>query len=385
MERDDRIVSQALNQLQQKQKLLQHVLAQNLNQYVISQEVASESLEQWQDLDTWNPLALSKNFQSLDKRVKEKPRSNESQVEQIEEEQEILPIEKLEQTAETYERKNPELPYKSLLNLRIKISQKDSSEVILRKVRQSFEDLSLADEALEFLIETADEELKPNLRQAQEELRKLYRREIIAGKNIASQARYYSSSGLGSSSTLRDLYRDITGNPRDAYTLFQELFVSYSFEKMKTVIQFMLNALGTDIKSKGPSIQRAELSKLMNEARNMQAILGVYRYFFSRMSMITTSFNRQSLQIPKQLSFELLSKLFIQFIQEKYPSSSKVLSLSKEIGISDQLLAQIIIYVQYRDAMRQVAPRLFRDERHRQELLLCLMETLEELEEELEE
>jgi hypothetical protein len=35
--------------------------------------------------------------------------------------------------------------------------------------------------------------------------------------------------------------------------------------------------------------------------------------------------------------------------------------------------------------MRQVAPRLFRDERHRQELLMCFMETLEDLEEELEE
>jgi len=35
--------------------------------------------------------------------------------------------------------------------------------------------------------------------------------------------------------------------------------------------------------------------------------------------------------------------------------------------------------------MRQVAPRLFRDERQRQELLMCFIETLESLEEALEE
>lgn len=49
--------------------------------------------------------------------------------------------------------------------------------------------------------------------------------------------------------------------------------------------------------------------------------------------------------------------------------------------IAGQPSAQIILYLQYRDAIRQVAPRLFRNEKHRQELLLSLIETLEELEE----
>jgi hypothetical protein len=75
----------------------------------------------------------------------------------------------------------------------------------------------------------------------------------------------------------------------------------------------------------------------------------------------------------------------MKFIQERYPSVDKALLLSQQLGIAGEVLAQLIIYLQFRDAMRQVAPRLFRDERQRQELLMCFMQTLEELEEELEE
>lgn len=75
----------------------------------------------------------------------------------------------------------------------------------------------------------------------------------------------------------------------------------------------------------------------------------------------------------------------MRFLQERYPSVDKALLLSQQLGIADEELAQLIIYLQFRDAMRQVAPRLFRDEKHRQELLMCFMETLEDLEEELEE
>jgi len=60
----------------------------------------------------------------------------------------------------------------------------------------------------------------------------------------------------------------------------------------------------------------------------------------------------------------------------KIPSVDKALLLSQQMGIAGEELAQLIIYLQFRDAMRQVAPRLFRDEKHRQELLMCFMETL---------
>ena len=223
------------------------------------------------------------------------------------------------------------------------------------------------------------------LEQAKVKLYQENEREIKAGRNMGVQARNFSAQGLGSPTGLRDLYRNITANPRDANTLFQELSTKYPFSKMKVVIEFMLHSLGADIKAKGPSISREELTRMLNETRNMQAILGVYKYFFSRIRLIASSFERQGLVLPPRITFEALARLFMKFIQERYPSTDKALLLSQPLGIADEVLAQLIIYLQFRDAMRQVAPRLFRDDRHRQELLMCFIETLEELEEEQEE
>jgi type III secretion protein W len=381
---DDHIVSQGVQRTQQ-QKTAQQQAAARLSQYAIAQESAQTSFDEWGDLNAWNPLALARNFQNLEKRAREKARPENTKQEQIDEEQEVNAVEELQSVSEAYQRKNPELQARTLLSLRVRITARDSVEDIIRKLREAYTDLALVDEALDFLLETTEPSMKPLLQQAKAELNRLYEREIKSGRNIGTQARNFSTQGLGSPTALRDLYRDITGTQRDANALYQELSNKYPFEKMKVVIDFVLHSLGADIKAKGPSIPREELQKYLTETRNMQAILGVYKYFFSRMRLIASSFERQGLLMPPRITFDALARIFMRFIQERYPSVDKALLLSQQMGIAGEELAQLIIYLQFRDAMRQVAPRLFRDERQRQELLMCFMETLEDLEEKLEE
>ncbi len=381
---DDNIVSQGV-QRAQHQKTAQQQAAARMSQYAIAQEAAREGFEEWGDLNAWNPLALARNFQNLEKRAREKTRSDDTKQEQVDEEQEVNAVEQLQSVSESYQRRNPELQARTLLALRVRITAKDSVEDIIRKLREAYTDLALVDEALDFLLETSDPGMKNTLQQAKAELNRLYEREIKSGRNIGVQARNFSTQGLGSPTALRDLYRNITGTQRDANTLYQELSSKYPFEKMKVAIDFVLHSIGADIKAKGPSIPRAELQQYLAETRNMQAILGVYKYFFSRMRLVASSFDRQGLMLPPRINFEMLARIFMRFIQERYPSVDKALLLSQQMGIADEELAQLIIYLQFRDAMRQVAPRLFRDERHRQEMLMCFIETLEELEEELEE
>jgi type III secretion protein W len=381
---DDHIVSQGVQRSQQ-QKNIQQQAAARMSQYAIAQEAAREGFEEWSDLNAWNPLAMARNFQALEKRAREKTRTDDTKQEKVEEGEEIIAVEQLQEISEGYQRKNPELQARTLLALRVRITARDSVEDIIRKLREAYTDLALVDEALDFLLETAEPSMKTVLQQSKAELNRLYEREIKSGRNMGTQARNFSTQGLGSPTALRDLYRNITGNLRDANTLFQELSNQFPFEKMKVVLDFVLHSLGADIKSKGPSIPREELQKSMIETRNMQAILGVYKYFFSRMRLIASSFDRQGLILPSRINYEILARIFMRFIQERYPSVDKALLLSQQLGIAGEELAQLIIYLQFRDAMRQVAPRLFRDERHRQELLMCFMETLEDLEEELEE
>jgi type III secretion protein W len=353
--------------------------------FAIIQESKAENFQEWSE--SLNPAANAvRQFDTLEAKVKRKPKEEDPQkAEKAEKaESEDIQIESIGQIAQQFEEKNPELHSKNLMLLRGRISVKDSAEDILKKVLQSYPDVSLADEALDFLEATTSGELAEKVRDCKEKFNEISGREIRAGRNINVQARQFSESGLGSPTGLRDLYRDMTGNPRDPATLFEELSTKYPFEKMKTVIAFVLHSLGADLKSKGPSISRGELHRLMSETKSLQAILGVYRFFQSRMKLISSAFERQGLTTTTRVTFEMLAKLFVKFLLERYPSADKVVQLGVQMGISDEIIAEVIIFTQMRDGVRQVAPRLFRNDQHRQDILIAFIEALEDLEDQLE-
>jgi len=355
--------------------------AQQTAGFVLAQEASSEETADWAE-PGFNPVTMARRFESLEAKVKKKEEESKKAEKK---EQKIISIQRLEEVSEQYQRKNPELQARTLLLLRSRLKKTDTAEEIIAKVLEAYTDPSLADEALDYLIDTAEEEFASRLKEAKEELNKRHEREIKAGRNMGSEARAFASTGLGSPTALRDMYRDITGNPREATQLFDELSNNFTYDKMNTVIDFLMHALGSDLKSKGPSIARAELHRLMTESRTLGAILGAYNYFNARMRLISSSFKRSGLSLPAALTFEALAKLFIKFLQERYPSVDKILQYAALLGIREEVLAQIIVYTQMRDAVRQTAPRLYRSDQHRQDVLTSFMDTLEELDEELEE
>lgn len=298
----------------------------------------------------------------------------------------LLPIERIKDFAEQFQRRNPELKANILTLLREAIKPGDDKETILKKVREFYGDVSLADEALEFLMETTDGELGNTVREAKEEFNKEFGREINAGRNISEQARTAAEKGLGTPTTLRDLYRDITATPRDSSTLFEELANRYAFKELKKVVDYLLHSLGADMKSKGPSIPRGFLHRLLTETRSLQAILGVYRFFKSRMNLMENLFEKEGLEWPSQLTFETIARQFMALTAERYPSAAKVLQLSAKLGIEKWLIAKIIVFSQLRDAIREVAVnQVYKSIQHRDELYMAIIEALEDLEDELEE
>lgn len=292
----------------------------------------------------------------------------------------------IKDSAEQFQRRNPELRANILALLRDQIKPGDTKEEILKKLSEFYPDVSLADEALEFLLATTDGELAETVKQAKDEFTKNHAREIAAGRNIGTQAREAAGKGLGSTTSMRDMYREITGNPRDSTTLFEELSTKYAFKDLKKVIDFLLHSLGADMKSKGPSIPRGLLHRLFTETRSLQAILGVYRFFRGRMRLIEKMFNEQNLDMPEELSFESLAKQFMSLAGERYPSSAKVFQTAIKLGIEKWITAKIIVFSQMRDAVREVAMNLiFKSLQHRDELYLAVLEALEDLEDQLEE
>jgi len=298
----------------------------------------------------------------------------------------LLPIERIREFADQFQRRNPELRATTLSMLREYIKPGDTKEDILRKVREFYPDVSLADEALEFLLATTEGELARTVQEAREDFNAEFNREIAAGRNINTQARQAAEKGLGTPTSLRDMYRDITGNPRESSQLFEELANRYAFKELKKVVDFLLHSLGADMKSMGPSIPRALLQRLFTETRSLQAILGVYRFFRGRMTLMTKLFENEGLELPNQITFESMAKQFMTLAAERYPSASKVLQLAAKLGIERLLIAKIIVISQLRDAIREVAiNQIYKSVQHRDELYMAIIEALEDLEDELEE
>ena len=323
------------------------------------------------------PMYVFKDSEKLEKRVTAQT-VNEAEAEEHDFEQLVDDVTKM---AKSFEKKNSEMNHQALLGLKAGIKESDDAEEILAKVRKYYKDEYLADEALEFLEKTTNPNMNlgKNIKLARYLLNDRHGKEVRAGRNINETAEAFAKKGLGTTGSLRELYKDITGNPKEPASLFDELSEAYTFEKMKPVLSFILHSLGSDMKSKGPSISKQELARLFAEARTMQAILGIYRFFYNRMNLIKENLLRENLHCPEKLTFELLAKFFNKYIQERYPSPDKVLQIAKDLGVDAEIIAQIIILTAYRDAMRGVAPKLFRSPKHRQDLLMALIETISEL------
>jgi len=361
--------------------------AQQLAGTALEQVESGEALSEAGEEMVFNPFAMARKFETLESRVRRRGKEDESGKAQKDGEKKLQQVQRTAAVAEDFSRRsNQELISRTLLLLRQRISKDDTADDVIRKVMEFYPDHSLADDALDFLIETAyDPDIAKTLKEAKEQFNTSFGREIRAGKNISEQARTFSEQGLGSPTALREMYREITGTPREPSVLFDQLSMNFGYEKMKKVIEFMLHSLGSDMKSHGPSIERGQLHRLMTETRVLQAILGVYRFFRSRMKLVQLSFSRQSLVFPTRITFEVLAKQYMRYLQERYPSPDNVLQMATQLGISEEIIAQMIIFTQLRDACRQIAPRLFKSEQHRQDTLRSFMEALEQIEEEVEE
>ncbi len=369
-----------------------NIEAKKLKQYVIAQKNTEEDTLAWTELDAFNPLAMTKRFEKLEKRTRRRISGAEDKESSGtgQSGERIEKVKNIDKIADSFQKRNREMKSELLMNLRAMIKAEDSPQDILNKTLKLFPDPALADEALEFIMATLGEDSESQkllhvVTQARKKLNNEQRREVVAGRNIQPAAHEYGDKKIGSPTQLRNIYRDITGNPREPYDLFQELAAKYEYEQIKALIGFLLHSLGEDLNAKGSSIARAELVRLFTETRTLQAVLGVYRFFEGRMAMIVRFFKDQGATPNMLLSFEFLAKAFMMLVQDRYPNADRILKLADMLGIEDEVVSQIIIYTQFRDATKSVSPRLYRNIQHRFDLYAAIVDALEELEDAVQE
>ncbi len=290
-----------------------------------------------------------------------------------------------EDLAQNYERRNPELPASKLTILRDAITPEQTAEEILEHVLNTFDDPTLAEEALDYLNHSANGPLKAKIQKARDLLMERMGREVLAGRNIDTAAKAFAKKGVKTATELRNLYREVTGDPKPHNALFEQLSADYSFDDLQKLVEFLLQGMAYDLKSKGPSIQVAELQLLMTEVRNLQSIVWVYLFFRERTKMLKKLYEQYELAYDeKEVNFEKLAKEFVKIVEDRYPSVLKIMRQAEKMGlVADEEKA--LILSQFRDAIRKLSPRLYKSARHKQDLLLAIMEALEQLEKDDEE
>lgn len=356
---------------------------QEAGKLIARQLMSSERFQEEVEVG-FNPGAVEREQSRLSKF---KPINNRI-LQQPKEQKKIKEVDKKaeEDLARQFNRRNQELPEDRLAALKKNLRPNSTAQQVLDDVTNEFTDATLADEALDYLEQVSDADLRETVQQARQIHQNTKNREIIAGRNVNPAAQQYHAKGLGQNPTeLRQLYREITGNPQDHNALFTELSNRYPFNELKAVVNFLLKALGYDVKSKGPSIEKGELLRLMAETRNLQSILWVYLFFRSRMKLVYSQFKKTNMPITTGVNFEKLAKEFIKLVDERYPGVLKLLKQMDDLGMRHKLMGKIILLSQFRDAIRQLSPRLYKSLKHRQDLLLVILEALEELEDEEEE
>ena len=116
--------------------------------------------------DAVNPFGA--RMQTRQKEIKTNKTRIQKMLESGEKSARLLPIEQIKDSADQFQRRNPELKSSVLVLLRQYIKPGDSAEEILKKIQEFYSDVSLADEALEFLLETSDGELAKQVQEAKD-------------------------------------------------------------------------------------------------------------------------------------------------------------------------------------------------------------------------
>ncbi len=351
-----------------------------------AKEMQAEQVDLKEDIfddqqEAFNPWAANRGIKEKMKELKQRvPVKAETpkQAKQVESKEAAL--KQGQDSAKEFVKSNPELKEEGLTKLLQQLLEGDHSpEDILKMAQDLHEDPSMVDQVLEFLKENSPHELEKKIRKAQDDFRARKRREISAGKNIQEQALEFAAQGLGSPTFLRNLYRKITGEEMQEHELFDELSGNFTYSQLLEAVRFLLHALGDDIKSKGPSIPRAELQTLFVEVRKLQLVLGVYRFFQSRMDLLYDYFDRYDLDYPEGLTFQIIARSYVKLSKDHYPNSQKMLALGADFGLEENVPGLMIVLTQMRDAVRNTSQRLFYSPKHRQDMLSAYIEAIEQL------
>ena len=253
-----------------------------------------------------------------------------------------------------------------------------SPSQLREEAKKFFKDITHQYIALSYSLETLEEEDASNelitlLKTATENLLEESGPEIRAGLNISTAAVEFSEKGLGEIQSLRDFYRENILNYESLSNLHEALLKKFNEDDFEKAISFLIEAVGNDLRSQGPSIAPAQLKQIMDDLYRLEVVGNFHRDCASLIEKTQDLFHLKILLSAGKLAGKVLA-----LKEEKWVVTSKVENLLSATGIND-LEAKIFFLTELKKMVRAIPLKVFEDLDQREKLLSVIQETLDSM------
>ena len=225
---------------------------------------------------------------------------------------------------------------------------------------------------LEQMLGEGETELRDLIRQARAQLMADKGAEIKAGINLAEEVNARATTP-GEMQELRDLYRsEVVGftKPQDC---FRSLMASRGPGGLADAIAFLIAGCGADLKSGLPSLEAAQLGRILTDLGCVQALQTV----LEKLTQLGARMGQQFGE-PCFLNGEQLTGRVLDLTEQAFIAAAAIAHLVGDCGMQ-KLLAQMDFTRELTRLFRQLSPRLFAKEGDRQRLVEAAQEHLDGL------
>ena len=225
---------------------------------------------------------------------------------------------------------------------------------------------------LEQMLGEGETKLRDLIRQARAQLMSEKGAEIKAGINLAEEVNARAASP-GEMQELRDLYRsEVIGfaKPQDC---FRSLVANRGPGGLADAISFLIAGCGADLKSGSPSMEAAQLGRILTDLGCVQTLQTV----LEKLTQLGLRMGKQFGE-PCFLNGEQLTGRVLDLTEEAFVAAGAIAHLVGDCGMQ-KLLAQMDFTRELTRLFRQLSPRLFAKEGDRQRLVDAAQEHLDGL------
>lgn len=225
---------------------------------------------------------------------------------------------------------------------------------------------------LEQMLGEGETELLNLVRQTRTQLMAEKGADIKAGINLAEEVNARATTP-GEMQELRDLYRSEVVGFTKVQDCFRSLLAQRGPSGLADAIEFLIAGCGKDLAAQSPSMERAELGRILTDLQCVQ-VLQTVMDALSKLSL------RMGVQFadPCLLNGQQLTGQVLELTERAFVPPEAIAHLLGECGMQ-KLLSQMDFTRELTRLFRQLSPRLFAKEGDRQRLVDAAQEHLDGL------